>query len=349
MNIDDLIIDENTSALDSMKRLDETGRRIVFIAPQGRLTAVLTDSDIRKFILHGGDLSCPVSQVANYSFKALPVEKRGEAKAFSQKNNIEALPLLDKQGCIVDIIFATEVGGVSKRRLLNNPVVIMAGGKGTRLYPYTKILPKPLIPVGESPIIELVIRNFQNFGCSAFTMVVNYKKNMIKSYFSEIEKDYTLEYIDEDIPLGTGGGLSLLKGKIQDTFFFTNCDILLEADYSDIIRFHKKQGNNITVVCAVKHFVIPYGVVEMEEDGALKNMAEKPEMNFLTNTGMYVVEPEILDGIPDGVSQGFTDIIETVRKNGGRVGVYPVHESSWMDMGQLEELEKMRRKLENQQ
>lgn len=346
MKIEDLVINASLPTLDAMRRLDETGRRILFIAPAGKLQAVLTDSDVRKFILRGGDLQHPAGEVANHRPKTLPVERRGEARAFLLSNSIDAVPLLDKEGCMVDVVFLNELDGVSTRKTLHMPVVVMAGGLGSRLYPYTKILPKPLIPVGDLPIIERVIHNFHNFGCDHFTLVVNYKKNMIKGYFAEVEKDYTLAYADEEQPLGTGGGLCLLKGKIHETFFLTNCDILIEADYSDIARFHKKRGNDITMVCAMKHFTIPYGVIKMDEQGQLQGISEKPGMDFLTNTGMYVVEPHVVEAIEDGVRQGFTDIIEQCRARGGRVGVYPVSDASWMDMGQLEEMDEMRRRLE---
>ena len=146
-----------------------------------------------------------------------------------------------------------------------------------------------------------------------------------------------------------GGGLCLLKGQLDTTFFLSNCDILIDADFGDIYNHHKAQGNVITMVCAFKHFTVPYGVIELGEGGEIQTMREKPEMNFLTNTGVYVVEPEVIRDLEDGKKQGFTDIIDKYRAMGRRVGVYPISESSWMDMGQLEELEKMRRKLENQQ
>ena len=259
----------------------------------------------------------------------------------------EALPLLDKRGRVQDVVFA---GGldIDTHKKACAPVVIMAGGLGTRLYPYTKILPKPLIPIGEMPIVEHIIHRFADVGCSAFTMIVNYKKSMIKSYFNDLQKDYTVDYVDEDTPLGTGGGLSLLKGKVTQTFFLTNCDILIDADFGDIYQYHKEKGNVITMVCAVKHFTIPYGVVELGGDGDISGITEKPEMNFLTNTGVYVVEPSVIDGLAYNEPIPFTDIIADVRAAGGRVGVYPVSENSWMDMGQLEELDNMRRRLEMQ-
>ena len=212
------------------------------------------------------------------------------------EHGIGALPLLDKRGRVQDVVFA---GGldIDTHKKACAPVVIMAGGLGTRLYPYTKILPKPLIPIGEMPIVEHIIHRFADVGCSAFTMIVNYKKSMIKSYFNDLQKDYTVDYVDEDTPLGTGGGLSLLKGKVTQTFFLTNCDILIDADFGDIYQYHKEKGNVITMVCAVKHFTIPYGVVELGGDGDISGITEKPEMNFLTNTGVYVVEPSVIDGL----------------------------------------------------
>ncbi len=346
MQIKDLIINEDDSVLCAMRKLDETGRTIVFIAPDLILKAVVTDADIRRFILKGGNLNSSIKEVANYNAKSLKVEQRSEAKQFLINNAISAVPLLDKMGKIADIIFAGGLDIISTKKA-SLPVVIMAGGLGTRLYPYTKILPKPLIPIGELPIVEHIINRFLNVGSNQFFMVVNYKKNMIKSYFNDLEIDYTLDYIDEDIPLGTGGGLSLLKGKINETFFFTNCDILIDADYGDIYKHHKENKNIITMVCAVKNFTIPYGVIELNENGEIDNIKEKPEMNFLTNTGLYVVESEVIEEMQSGVKIGFPDIIDAYRKSGKKVGIYPVSEQSWMDMGQLEEMENMRRRLEN--
>ena len=279
--------------LDTMKKLDETGQRILFIAPEGKLKAVVTDGDIRKCILRGGALSAPLTQAANYHPHSLPVAERGRARAELQRLGIDALPILDKHGVITDIVFAGGVD-VDNRKKVDIPVVMMAGGLGTRLYPYTKILPKPLIPVGEQPIAELIFSRFRDFGCRHMTMIVNYKRGMIKSYFSDLEKDYTVDFIDEDVFMGTGGGLCLLKGRMDSPFFFTNCDTLLDLDYGDLYQYHKAHGNLVTMVCAFKHYVVPYGVVELGEDGGIAAMREKPELNFLTNTGVYVVEPRVV-------------------------------------------------------
>ncbi len=345
LKVEELFIEDGATVLETMRKLDETGQRILFLAPGGVLRAVVTDGDLRKFFLRGGTLDAPVGRAANYHPKSLRVDERGRAKEELQKYGIDALPILDRRGVITDIVFAHGLD-VDNRKRAGIPVVIMAGGLGTRLYPYTKILPKPLIPVGEQPIAELIIDRFREFGCQDFTMIVNYKKGMIKSYFQEAEKDYTIHFADETVFMGTGGGLCLLKPTMHSTFFLTNCDVMLDADFGDIYAHHKAQGNLITMVCAFKHYTVPYGVVELGADGGIAAMREKPELNFLTNTGVYVVEPEVVAAMRDGEVIGFPDVIERYRQAGRRVGVYPVSESSWMDMGELEELEKMRRRLE---
>ena len=310
--------------------------------------AVITDGDIRKFFLRGGTPDQTVDHAANYHPLSVSVSERGKARSILQEHCIDALPVLNKRGIITDIVFAHGLD-LDNRKQVDIPVVMMAGGLGTRLYPYTKILPKPLIPVGEQPIAELIMDRFRDFGCHDFTMIVNYKKGMIKSYFNELEKDYTVDFADEEVFMGTGGGLCLLKGKIKAPFFFTNCDTLLDVDFGDIYEYHKSHGNLVTMICAFKHYTVPYGVVELGENGSIAAMREKPELDFLTNTGVYVVEPRVVEEMRDGEKIGFPDVIERYRRAGEKVGVYPISESSWMDMGQLEELEKMRRKLENQQ
>ena len=348
LKVEELFISETATVLEALKKLDVTGQRILFIAPEGRLRAAVTDGDVRKYFLRGGTPAGPLKDAANYSPKSLPVAERGCARRVMEQYGIDALPILDKRGVITDIVFAHGLD-LDRRKMAGLPVVMMAGGLGTRLYPYTKILPKPLIPVGEQPIAELIIDRFRDFGCRDFTLVVNYKRGMIKSYFAELEKDYNVDFVNEDVFMGTGGGLCLLKGRIHQPFFFTNCDTLLDVDFGDVYEYHKAHRNLVTMVCAFKHYTVPYGVVELGEDGAVAALREKPEMDFLTNTGVYVVEPRVVQEMRDGEKIGFPDVIDRYRLAGEKVGVYPISESSWMDMGQMEELEKMRRRLEQTQ
>ncbi len=344
MKINDIIVDENMSMFLAMKVLDNTSKKIVFVADEGILKASMTDGDIRRWILSSGSLDAKVKNVANYNPKYVFEENTTDAKRIFSDKGIEAIPVVNHDKKIVSILFRDDET-TSENAKLNIPVVIMAGGLGTRLYPYTKILPKPLIPIGEVPIVELIIDKFKEYSCSDFYMIVNHKKNMIKAYFNEINKDYDITFIDEDMPLGTGGGLSLLKGKINSTFILSNCDILIYGDYNSIYEHHKKEKNIITIVCSLKNITIPYGVIEVDNNGKINSMREKPNLSFLTNTGMYVVEKRVIEELEANTAIGFPEIIEKYMSSGEKVGIYPVSESSWMDMGQIDEMEGMRKKL----
>lgn len=342
MNIEQMLIHENDSVLHAMERLDAIATKVLFVEKDGKLMAALTDGDIRRWILSKGDLKAEVSKVANYKPKYLRNGDKEEALKFMRKHSIEAVPILDNFNRIINVICWDGKDSKSKKEKIELPVVIMAGGKGKRLYPYTKILPKPLIPVGEIPIAEHIINRFRDFGCHEFYLVLNHKKNMIKAYFNEIEKDYQVHYVDETIPLGTGGGLSLLKGKIKETFILTNCDILIEEDFTKIYKLHKEEHHMITMVCSLKNFHIPYGVIEIGKTGEIEKMREKPSLSFFTNTGCYIVEPEVIESLEENKEIGFPDVIEHAKEQGMKVGVYPIGENAWLDMGQLDELENMK-------
>ena len=326
---------------EAMQAIDDADPKIVFIVDDNKLIASLTDGDIRRFLLNGGSLTDLAIEASNRSPKY--ANNFDDAVSLYHQKNFVAIPIVDSDRNIEDI-YIGKLYTNEKLAELNIPVVINAGGKGTRLEPYTKILPKPLIPVGELPIIEHIMQRFTEYGCSKFSMIVNYKKEMMKAYFGN-DKQYDITWYDEEKPLGTGGGLCYLKGKISETFFFTNCDNLLLSNYESMLRFHKENHNVITMVCAYKNIKIPYGVIEMGLNGSIEAMKEKPELSFLTNTGIYIVEPEVLEDIEYNVPIGFPDIIENERTKGKKVAIYPVSENEWLDMGQLSELEKMRIKL----
>lgn len=345
MEVKDLLIKEECTMLEAMALLDKISKKILFVVQEGKLVASLTDGDIRRWILKKGDLEAQVKDIANYNPKYLKEKEKASAKEYMKKFSIEALPILNEENEIVLIVFINDED-IGLKKELNIPVIMMAGGFGTRLYPYTKILPKPLIPIGEIPIAEHIINRFNKYGCKDFFLIVNHKKNMIKAYFNEIKKDYKITYVDEEKPLGTGGGLSLLKGIIDSTFVLSNCDILIEEDYEKIYKFHKEEKNLITMVCSLKKIRIPYGVIEIGQYGEIENMKEKPELSFLTNTGMYIVEPRVIQELEDNQLIGFPDIIEKYKQAGEKIGVYPIGENNWLDMGQFDAMEDMRRRLE---
>ena len=345
MEIKDFLIDENATMIDAMKQLDEVARKVLFVTSNNKFAAALTDGDIRRWILKNGDLKSPICNIANYKPKFIYDNDKTDAQAFLKKHSIEALPVLNEDGDIISIRF-WDYDKVNNKDTLDLPVVIMAGGLGTRLYPYTKILPKPLIPIGEIPITERIIHRFMDYGIDTFHMIINHKKNMIKAYFNELDKAYSINYAEEEQPLGTGGGLSLLKGKINSPFILTNCDIIIDEDYSKMVAHHQNNNNLITMIVSLKNTKIPYGVIDISDNGEIKDMREKPEMSYFTNTGMYIVDSKVINELPDNTSIGFPDIITKYKNEGYRIGVFPISDKSWMDMGQIEELEAMRQRLE---
>ena len=344
MNIENYSIDENASIFEAMEKININAKGIIYVLHQDELVGVVTDGDIRRYILEKGDLNNSIIKIVNKSLIWLLAEKEKQAYSILKKRKITSLPILNAKKQILKIYFRDNWIESCKDKL-DIPVVIMAGGEGTRLHPYTQILPKPLIPIGDQTITEHIMNHFSEYGCNDFTMIVNYKKNFIKSYFLDQGHKYNVDFIDEEEFLGTGGGLKLLDKKFESTFFMTNCDILIEEDYSQILDYHKSQNNLITMVCAVKNMTIPYGTVEVSESGKAMKLKEKPKLSFVTNTGFYVIEPEFIDKIPYNTFIHITDLIQNCINEGERVGVYKINEENWMDMGQLEELERMKRKL----
>ena len=341
---------ENITIVDVMEKIDRNAQGILFITDvEGQLVGCITDGDIRRWLLKTGELKTTAKNVMKKTPKYLFVDERKRAEEILRKEAISAIPLLDKQRKIVDIILLSEISNLDntkeKANLSGVPVVIMAGGKGTRLYPYTKILPKPLIPIGETPIVERIIDTFCEYGINHYYMTVNYKKGMIKSYFTDLESNYSVTYVEEDKPLGTGGSIRLIEEKFQDPIFVANCDALIRTDYGELYDFHKKSGNDITMVSALKNIIVPYGVLHSKENGELISIEEKPRLSYFINTGMYVINPETIDKIPKDTMFHMTHLVDAVMKDGGKVGMYPVSEDSFLDMGEFHEMKRMEEKL----
>jgi dTDP-glucose pyrophosphorylase len=337
-----LLISTDTTLKGSMQRLNETAEKILFVADENdKLLGTVTDGDIRRGLINGLNFSDNIGKVMFRNFAFIPYDepdKKKKAKTLMIEKVIEQIPILDKNKSVVGVILWTDIFGEEKaletKQFFTNPVVIMAGGKGTRLDPFTKILPKPLIPIGEKTIIEIIMEKFYKQGFQNFIFTLNYKKEYIKMFLKENSFPYKIDWVEEDDFMGTAGSLSLLKDKINEPFFVLNCDIILNADYTDIIKWHKENNNLVTLIGCHKEVKVPYGILELE-DGILKSFVEKPNYDVIINTGVYILEPEIIGMIPDNKSINMNTLIEEVSKK-GKVSVYPIHDG-WMDVGQWEE------------
>jgi NDP-sugar pyrophosphorylase family protein len=313
----------------------------------GRLLGVATDGDTRRWIIAGKGLEEPISGAMNPSpFTVRPGWDRSDLESTMAENHFEAVPVVDERGSIVDVVFWHDL--FEQRKLkepLNLPVVIMAGGLGSRLAPFTNVLPKPVVPVGDKPITQLIMDRFAGWGCDRFFLLLNHKANLIRAFFDDVDEPWSITSVVEDRPLGTAGALSLIRSELIGTFFLTNCDILIDADYASILQFHRDSRNEVTLVASQKHFAVPYGVCEVGDGGRLISIAEKPAFDFLVSTGFYVLEPSALDAVPTGELFHMTDLMNTLIDAERAVGVYPVSEGSWLDMGALDELQNMLERL----
>ncbi len=347
MDVKDLCITRETKIKDVIKRLDDTAKKILFILHDNALAGVVTDGDIRRYILRSGDLNDKVETIMNSNPICVMRGEESKAKAIMKEKYIEAIPVLNKEREVLKVLFWKDFFVTESRQqeVIDVPVVIMAGGKGTRLEPLTNVFPKPLVPIGDIPIVERVIGEFLKYGCNNFYLTINYKKNLIKAYFNELDKDYEIEFVEEDKPLGTGGSLYLLKEKIKESFFVSNCDILIHDNYYKMLHHHRENNNKITLIASVKFLTIPYGIIDLNEEGLISELIEKPEYNYLVNTGMYLLEPEALKDIPENEFFHITDLIKIYIEKGERVGIYPISEESWLDMGQINEMDHMLKRL----
>lgn len=341
-----ILIDGNAPAKDALIQLDKNKEKILFIVDEdNKLIGSLTDGDIRRRILKEGSINGKVSEICFKGTFSVNVGFEIEAiKNDIIKLQLTYVPVLDKDRRIVEFLIWDKLfDGKLKRKpkeKLDAPVIIMAGGKGTRLDPFTRILPKPLIPIGDKTILEIIIDKYLDYEVNHFYISVNHKSKIIKSYFEELNPGYELTYLYENKPLGTVGALKQLESKIDGTLFLTNCDIIVEADYLDILRFHKENNNDVTLVASIKHYNIPYGVCEIESGGRLKHINEKPEFEFLINTGMYLVNSDLLKYIPKDEHYDMTLLIEKVRNIGKKICIYPIRENSWIDTGEWAEYKK---------
>ncbi len=343
----DIVVQLGITIHQAMKNLSQTGQKCLVITDEeNMLIGTLSDGDLRKAILKGATVRDSIENF--YQQKpAVLVEGKyslSEAKKLFLQHNFDLVPIVNEIGKLEDILLLESIlknGDNQQKDKLDVPVLIMAGGKGTRMEPFTKILPKPLVPVNEKPIIEHIIQRFTGFGCHEFHLTVNYKARILKAYFEELQPEYNVTFVDENEPLGTAGSLQYLNGKFDTAFFVTNCDIIIKTDYVSLYEFHRKGGYDITLVASAKEYIIPYGTCELNDAGHLSHINEKPKYDFLVNTGLYVLNPDVLKLIPENKFYHITHLIEDAKNLGKKVGIFPIDDDAWIDVGQWAEYRKV--------
>ncbi len=328
---------------DALRQIEESERRTLFVVDgERRLFGAITDGDIRRWLIGRGDIGAPIGDVCNRHPISVGADfDRANLATRLVELGATCVPQVDAQNRVVGVVFWEDVvlesEVESQGRQIDVPVVIMAGGRGTRMQPFTQVLPKPLLPIGDKTILELIIDRFVKHGIRRFWLTINYKANLLRAYFQDLPRSYEVAFVEEEMPLGTAGSLALIQEQLPGPFILTNCDNIIEADFADLMAQHAQQRNDVTMVVSLKKYKIPYGVCEIESGGQLKGIREKPEFDHLVNTGMYVLSPAVLAHIPAGRVFHMTDLIVAVQSAGGRVGVYPIGEGAWLDTGEWAE------------
>jgi len=332
-----IAVKSDASMKEVLRVISEGNMQIALVVDDGcHLAGTVTDGDIRRALLRGDELDAQVYSFMNDSpITGLLNEDHVLWQRTMQRYTLRHLPLMDANGCVVGLARFEQ----PKEPKHDNPVILMAGGLGTRLHPLTQTQPKPLVEVGSKPILETIIENFSAHGFHNIYLCINYKGEMIKEYFADGSRwDVEIQYIEEPKCMGTAGALSLLPHKPGLPFFVMNSDLLTKVDFLRLLRFHQKHSATATLCTREYTQQIPYGVINLQGH-QVTDIIEKPTHRFNVNAGIYVLDPAALDNIPRDTFFDMPNLINSLLDDKRPVSSFPVHEY-WIDIGHMQELER---------
>ena len=331
------LISEKTTIKEALKVIDSGAIRIALVVDENmRLQGTLSDGDIRRGLLNNLSLD---DNIENLYFKnpitALDDDSKDKIIQKAITKQVYQIPILNKEGILVDIENLATLLNISKKR---NRVILMAGGLGTRLRPLTQDIPKPLLKVGNKPILETIMRNFASHGFVNITISLNYKGEMIKEYFGDgSEFGVNIDYIEENIRLGTAGALSLIKNIPREPFFVMNADLLTDVNFSHLLDFHSHSNAQASMCVREYDYQVPYGVIETNNEN-ITSIVEKPVQKFFVNAGIYVLSPKVFDYIPKNEFYDMPTLFNTLIEKNKKVISFPIHEY-WLDIGRMSDFE----------
>lgn len=345
------LINKEKKIKDALKLIDKNGEKTCLVVDQNKkLFGSLTDGDIRRKILRKGkSINEKIHKFCNR--QTIFIEEgnfnKKKIKQIFLNKKIEILPLINKNEKITKIILKTDIFKRSKRKKFNKnslskiKVVVMAGGRGQRLDPITRIFPKPLVPIKDKTALENIIDSFSKFGVKKFFFVVNHKADLIKAYFKNKNLLGTrIQYLNETKPLGTAGGLEKLRSKIKGNFVVSNCDVIFDFNFNKLIKTHVNKKNDLTLVTSNQTSILPYGVCKINSQNELMKIHEKPKYKHLITTGLYILNSSVLNLIPKNKFLDMNQLIEISKNNKKRIGIFKISQKSWQDIGQLHEYKK---------
>jgi len=338
INVDDIIVLESTSILEVLKVIDKSSKQLALVVDSNKkLLGTISDGDIRRALLNNISLD---ENVKNIYFKepttASVNNSKEEILNICRKKKIHQIPIVDDSGNLLGIEILDEL--ISKKHKINK-VILMVGGLGTRLRPLTEDTPKPMLRVGDKPILHTIIEKFSEYGYTDIILCVNYKSHIIKEYFGDGSKfGVNIEYIFEEQRMGTAGALSLLKQKPFEPFFVMNGDLLTNINFEFLHNYHIS-NNSLATMCVREYDLqVPYGVVNTDDNNIL-SIEEKPLHKFFVNAGIYMLSPEVLNLIPENEFFDMPNLFENLIERKMKTISFPIREY-WLDIGRMEEYKK---------
>jgi dTDP-glucose pyrophosphorylase len=333
-----LVLSPSATLREALEAITKNGRQAVFVTDEaGRLAGLVTDGDVRRGMLRGASLESPVTEIMNTHPVVAPAPLAGdEAITFMRRHSIRHLPLVDADRRLVDVVFLDDL---LRPTLLPNAAIVMAGGAGRRLAPLTETLPKPLLRVGGKPLLEIMVERLRDAGIQDITLTLHYKRHMIEEHFAGGERfGVRIHYKYEDEPRGTAGVLAEFRGAFAAPFFVVNADILTKCDFREMLKFHEATRAAMTVGTVPYTVDLPYGVLEIDGE-QLAGVTEKPRLDFVINSGIYVLSPIVLERMPGGAVVDMPQLIASVKGAGHRVVAFPIREY-WLDVGRHDDFHK---------
>lgn len=343
----DIFVNSDETIKEAILKLNKNGEKcLIVVDAKRKLLGTLSDGDIRKSLVKGLSIKSKIKNIYNKKpfFLYKDDYEKEKAKNIMLSNKFDLVPLVDKKKVVQEIINLFNLNNRSydiKQKLKKKTgLIVMAGGQGIRLKPFTNFLPKALLPIKNSTVIGEILNNFFLAGFKEANISVNYKSRMLESYFYENNSVLKVKFIKEKIPLGTAGSLSYLKNKYEN-ILVTNCDVIIKFSILNALIFHEENDHDITVLCSSKEYQIPYGVCVADKKNQLIKIDEKPKFNFFLNIGIYVVKNDVIKLINTNSKKiDFPDLVKKAKKYNKKIGIYPIDEDSWFDVGQWTEYSK---------
>ena len=326
------------SVKDVMQVMDKSALQIVFVVDEdNRLLGAVTDGDVRRSILRGGDLSQPVATIMNiHPISALQGTERAALLRLMKAKTVRQIPLVDEENHLVGLAQMEELLYRPRR---DNAVVLMAGGLGTRLRPLTDKIPKPLLKVGTKPILETILESFLDAGFHRFYFAVNYKSQMIEDYFGDGSRfGAEIAYLHENKRMGTAGALFFLPEQPKAPILVMNGDLLTKVDFGALLDYHIEQGATATMAVREYNYQVPYGVIDFDGE-QITGIREKPSYSFFVNAGIYVLSPEAVAQVNKEEFFDMPQLFDELVTAGKKTTVFPVREY-WLDIGRMDDFQR---------